>query len=520
MRLPRSNTALGLLGHELRVALRGWFGRRADGRRRSQLQLVIALAFLVFIAAVAGVPAGLGLRQAQVAPNPVILAFGAGAYAAVLTLMISQTLVAAVQALYDRGDLDLLLSSPTSVTRVIAVRALGMAVSASLVFVIFLTPVIVPVAVLAGPKWLSAYGVLVSLALFATSAGLLLALGMLSWLGPRRTKTFAQVAAALIGAGFFLVFQFQNITGRERAEGAWTHIARLAAGGDLRLPEFATWPARAVLGEPLPLLALLGASLAAFALAVAVAGRRFAADAAVAKGADAGPRRAGPRLGSFAGGAFQAVLRKELRLMLRDPALLSQVLLRVLYLLPLGFLVLRNFGAQREAVLTGAAAGIVFMAGQLGASLSWITVSAEDAPALLTLSPTPAGRLWRAKLAAAMLPLAGLLLFPLGALAYVSPPAALAAGMAAAGAGLSAGLINIWMQRPAKRQDLRRRRSASVAASIAELVTGILWAASAGLFISGFAWWASAVPALFAVAVLLALRRPEETILRRLAEAQ
>lgn len=520
MRPPRSNTAAGLLAHELRITLRGWLGRRADGRRRGQAQLLVVVVILAAMTGLAGVPLALWLGRVHVAPDPVISAMGAGVYAAALTLMISQTLVAAVRALFERGDLDLLLSSPVSVTRVIGVRALAMAVSASLVIVVFLSPLILPLAVLASPRWLSAYGVLASLALFAAAAGLLLALGMLAWLGPRRTKTVAQVLAALIGAGFFLVFQFQNLMGQQRAESAWTRIARLAAGGDLKLPEVATWPARAVLGEPLPLLGLLGASVVAFAAAVAVAGRRFAADAAAAKGLGAGSRPARAKLGTFAGGAFYAVLRKELRLMLRDPALLSQVLLRALYLLPLGFLVLRNLDGLGGGALAGAAAAIVFMAGQLGATLSWITISAEDSPALLTLSPTPAGRLWRAKLTAAMLPLAVLLLFPLGALAYVSPAAAGPAAACAAGSGVSAGLINMWMQRPGKRQELRRRRRASLAASMAELVVMMLWASSAGLLVAGFAWWAAAVPAVGALLALLALRQPEEVILRRLAEAQ
>ena len=71
--------------------------------------------------------------------------------------------------------------------------------------------------------------------------------------------------------------------------------------------------------------------------------------------------------------------------------MLSQVLLRVLYIPPLVFLLLRNAGGAADPSLAGAAAGLVFMAGQVSASLSWITISAEEAPELLAMSPAHAG---------------------------------------------------------------------------------------------------------------------------------
>ena len=72
----------------------------------------------------------------------------------------------------------------------------------------------------------------------------------------------------------------------------------------------------------------------------------------------------------------------------------------MLYLLPVTFLLLRSAAGHEIFALPGGAAAITFMAGQVGASLTWITVSAEEAPELLMCAPASAARVRNAKLAA------------------------------------------------------------------------------------------------------------------------
>jgi ABC-2 type transport system permease protein len=255
-----------------------------------------------------------------------------------------------------------------------------------------------------------------------------------------------------------------------------------------------------------------------FLVANQVLGARFAADAAAAAGAGAPARRArAGRSAAFSAGAFRATVRKELRLLARDPALISQVLLRVLYLIPLGFVLLRNAGQGQSLLLPGTVAALGLMAGQVTASLAWITVSAEDAPDLLSAAPAPIRTLRRGKLAAAIAPVAVLLLPILAALAFYAPWVALVGAAGCAAQMAMAGLMNIWWQRPGKRADFRRRRQASWFVTLAELLLGLLIAAATALFAFGTVW--GIAPAAVALVGVLLLRRSDDQIARALLAA-
>jgi ABC-2 type transport system permease protein len=502
-------STLWLLSHEIRLAWRAMASRRRV-RGRGGLLLIVGL--LVFVGFVAGVPAALGLRYLHGPPPPILLLALDGAVVLVWTLMLSQTLSASATALYERRDLDLLLSSPLSARRVMAVRGLGIAVMAVVWFAAIATPFVLPAAVIASPRWLAVYLMLIALALLAAAAGLLLAMALFAVLGPRRTRTVAQVMAAVIGAVFFLAAQSRNFL-PDRGYGAGRSLVGWAEGvtrsGQFGANSPLAWPALAVLGEPLPLLVFVGLSALAFSTVAASLGRRFAANAAAAAGAGAGGRgRAGRvRLRDFKGGAFGAVLRKELRLLWRDPALLSQVLLRVLYLLPLMFVVVRNATQHAGVLVAGGSGGVVVMAGQVAGSLSWITISAEDSPELIACAPVARRLVGRAKMAAALLPVAALVILPCLVVGWFSPLAGIGTFVGAMSSAVCATLLNLWYQKPGKRQDFRRRRSASLLAGIAELAVSLIIGFATGFFSAGSWFWL--IPAVVAAGLMLALRRRE-----------
>jgi ABC-2 type transport system permease protein len=187
-------------------------------------------------------------------------------------------------------------------------------------------------------------------------------------------------------------------------------------------------------------------------------------------------------------------------------------------MVPLVALILRGAGDHQGMATASAAGGLAFMSGQVAGSLSWITVSAEDAPELIAASPARLWTVWRAKVTAALIPLAVLLAVPIGVLVWMSPLAGAVAAIGCAASSVSTALINIWMQKPGKRQDFRRRRDAALVATIAELVVGVLWGAAAGLAAAGYVW--GAIPAVLAVTIILALRRSDEAVMRRLSEIQ
>lgn len=513
MTLFKAASTPWLLAHELRLAWRGFMA----GRKSSGPGALIAFAVLGAMILIGGVFLALGVRHVEVPIVPLAAAIADLALAVILTLMLSSTLAAAADALYERGDLDLLFSSPLSPGKVLFVRALGLAVHAGAWFMVPAVLLLTPSIVLGHPAWAAVFAVLAAAALAASGVGLLLAMALFALIGPRRTRAVAQVMAALIGAAFFLASQYRNLMGKQASESLFARIALDAKEGRIVLPPLADLPLRAALGQPLPLLIMIAVGAGIFLLAAWILGRRFADAAAATQGAET-RKAAGGATRAFASGAFRATLRKEARLMTRDAALLSQVLLRVLYMLPLALLLARNAAHQPAWMLAGGAAAVTFLAGQVAGSLVWITVSAEDTPDLLAMAPTPMAVLNRAKLTAALIPVGLLLVAPVAVLAWFQPLAGL---WTAVGAGLtawSAGMIGVWRQKPGKRADFRRRRGGSFLVAMAELVVAMLIGGATALAVAGWLVWAL-LPLIVAGALMMALRRTDEQIAAALRAA-
>jgi len=514
-----AGSTLWLLRHEMRLTWRRMTERR--GRRRGRFASIwITAAFLVGLMLIAGLPLGFALRRVHEIPiTPLSSLIGAAIVLIAFTLMLSQTLAAAVDALYERADLDLLFSSPIAPRRVLAVRFLAVSFSVFALFGMIVTPILLPIAVMGHPTWLAAVLVLFCIVLAASGAGLLLAATLFRLIGPRRTRTVGQVLAAVVGAAFFLIAQARNILGGAKTASLFSTIMQMSADPRFQHVPGLSWPLRALLGEPLPLLAAIGVGGGVFLIANQVLGARFAADAAAAAGAGAGgPRaRAAGRM-RFVASAFAATLSKELRLIARDPALVAQVLLRVLYMLPLGFVILRQAGQAQTLVLPGSAAALSLVASQVAGSLAWITISAEDAPDLLSCAPAPTRTLRQAKVAAAVLPVAVMLAPVLIPLAVLTPWIGLSAILGCTASVAMAAMMNVWWQKPGKRADFRRRRSSSWLVTIAELLLGFVIAAATGLFAAGLIGWAL-IPAVLALVGVLMLSRSDAQIAQALRAA-
>lgn len=501
-------STLWLLGCELRLTARQWFSRGAR-----VVSFVIVVLALGAGCAFGGVPLALWLRHAPlVLAPPLVLALDLGLLV-VFTLILSQTLSAAVLAFFERGDLDLLLSSPLPPGRVLTVRAVSIALTPFLWFALFLTPVLLPLALLQSASWALDYLLLAAVALLASSAGVFIAMGLIRTIGPRATRTLGQLLAAVIGALFFLASQARNLL-PDRGRSLGASFLRLGPDGPLSPQGLLAIPARAALGEPLPVLALAGGGFAIFTILTLQLGRRFADDAARAAGSGRARRRAlAPAVSdrSFGGGPFLALMRKELRLLRRDPVLLSQVLLRTIYVVPLTALVVRDAGGGGGKILLAAGAGaIVFMAGQIAGSLAWITISAEDAPELLACAPVPASLARRAKLVATLIPVAVLMAVPIGTLMILRPWVGFCAAVGAALSAGSSGLINLWYEKPAPRTAFRSRRGGSVTGASAELLLGLGWAATTGLAGSFSAYaLAPGVLSILALGLLRVFARPD-----------
>lgn len=448
----------GSLGWLLRWQTRwAWQNLSGGTRRGLTVGLIFAgglgvAAFFGLRSLLAGVPLDRPLPDAALGPLTLGLVF-------VFMLMLSACVTAALEALYTRGDLDLLLHSPISPRTVLAARALGVAFSGALGSALLTLPLTFLLLVLGAWRGLGLLGWWLGAALLAATLGLWLTLGLVRVLGVRRARVTASVVGALLGASLFLAFQLPNLLGQS---GRGDLVLRVLEGfgpGRGGWPERESalwWPARAVWSEGGPLLALGLASALAFALSVLLLTRLFVSGVAAAAegtgGRRAGRRQAGPL--RFRP-ARQATLLKEWRMVGRDPELLSRTLLQLVYLLPL------MASAWRGSVVGAASAGIVLLGASLASALAHLTLNAEDAPDLLVTAPRSPAALRRDKWLAAALPPLGLGL--LGVAVFAARDL-LTPGLAAALLGLVAlgvsgsALLVLWRPLPVRRADAFKTR--------------------------------------------------------------
>lgn len=509
-----------LLFSELKITWRGFNGRQRigkDGKPRASRRrgLVIGLVILGVGGAIALalMPQMHILSQTQIRPNGwLVLGISAG-MAFMFSLMLAQALNGATVALYERNDLDLLLSSPLPPRTILTVRALGVAVMAGLTYAVIASLFIVPLAVMGQPQWLAIYAVIAALALTAAAGGMAIAIGLFALIGPRRTRTVAQVLAALIGASLFLLGQARNILPKETLARITAQVEAIDPSQvDVTAPY--AWPALAVLGAPLPLIGLCLAALALFFAVTRLLGRRFGADASAAAGSGAAlgkrPLAAANRRAdrdAFAGGPFRVLFRKELRLLVRDPWLISQVLLQIIYILPIGFALWRAGRSSGEIAMAAGASAICFIGGQLAGNLTWITASAEDAPELIASAPAAMRDIVSAKVLAALTPSVLIVAPAVAAAAFISLRVAVIAAVGAVLAMSTSALLNLWYAKPANRRDFRRRRSGSVLIGVVEMLmlfacSGVTWLLMMRLYLPALGL------ILLIIAVLTVMRRP------------
>jgi ABC-2 type transport system permease protein len=203
-----------------------------------------------------------------------------------------------------------------------------------------------------------------------------------------------------------------------------------------------------------------------------------------------------------------ALRRKEVMLILRDPWLVSQSLMQLLYLVPPAALLWQSYAVAGGAPLVIVPV-LVMAAGQLAGALAWLTISGEDAPDLVSTAPVPRTRLLRSKLEAVMLCIGVVFLPFLLGLMVLSVEAAVTASVAIAVSAASATAIQYWFRSQARRSLFRRRHASSRIATFTEAFSSILWAAAAALAIGGNDLWI--VAAGMVVVLLFAVRRVSPT---------
>jgi ABC-2 type transport system permease protein len=479
----RAGSALWLLKHEVRMfffnanlgAKKG-AAKRGLGKRAAALWLAGFAAIHLFAFTL------LGKLDAVAFEAPQLLVMSlTGMFAVAVSLMLSSGLKSSVEALFERGDLDLLLSSPLSSRSIFTVRLAAIVVGVAALFLFFLAPFAHAGLILGYYRWLGIYPVVIGTAVLAASMSMLITLGLVRLLGVRRTRVVSQVVGALSGAMAFLLSQaYGNMFGSFRQQ-LTDWAAPLLAPGAALGPDSIFWlPGHAILGAPRPLLALSIIAASGFALTVRfthsffVHGVQQAASMVRVAQAPSGGQRF-----QFGRSLTRLVIAKEWRLIARDPQLISQVLLQLLYMLPLCFLLLMKGGLQ----LPGIGAALTFLCGSLTGSLAWVIISAEDAPDLLRAAPCSMGTIRRAKFAAVAMPAPAIVSLPLLWVLTRDPLAALLLCATVGAAVTSSALIAMWCSRPAIRGEFKARTKGNFLSNSLEALNGFAWAGLAYLLL-------------------------------------
>jgi ABC-2 type transport system permease protein len=494
----QTGTAVWFARHESRLAWRDWLAMMTAGKRERRRRLAIGiLAFVIVMHVVAWFVVG---SFAAAAPDKHMLVGITATLLLSWLLMVSQAMESMTRAFYARSDLDLILASPVAADKIFAVRISTVALSVATLALPLAAPFIDMLVVRGGVRWLGAYGVILAMGAAATALAVALTVGLFRAIGAKRTRLVAQVVAAVIGAAFVIGLQVAAIL----SYGTLSRTSILQSDAVLALsPDAGSvlwWPARAVLGDGTALVAVLALSFILLAAAVAIVAPRLGDYAIAASGIGHSPASRARRALAFrAASPRQALRRKEWLLLRRDPWLVSQTLMQMLYLVPPAVLLWRSFEAGGGA-LNLLVPVLVMAAGQLAGGLAWLTISGEDAPDLVATAPMPPRLVLRAKIEAVLAIIAVVFAPLVAVLAVASPWHALVTCAGIVIAAASATAIQLWFRTQAKRSQFRRRQVSSRVATFAEAFSSIGWAATAA--IAAVSLWLAIAPAVMALIVL------------------
>ncbi len=449
-----------LLKNDLRLLLRAWLSRK-----RSMLfsAILISALFALFHTISIGF---FSLVPVELSPQVEALTWGFFVF-----MMMGAAMASAISLLFDHNDLDLLFASPVAPRAVLITRILTLFVGALLSSGLALIPLINGAVIGRGVRYLAAYPTWIFLALISASIGSSAALGLVRLLGPRQARIWVQILGAVVGAAVYLAFQSSRFIPEGETNQIWdTFKALLASPPGLLVAQAGrgSWADLLVLGS----LAVVSTTISGRLLA------RVFLSGVQESGAGSKRRKTAKPRHRVQSGVFQATVLKELRLIRRDPLLLSQVLPSMMYVLPalLGFRAMGGFNLLAPlSVIVGV---------QFSLLLTGVAVDGEEGLDLIRSSPLPEIKLRTAKVAAAMaIPLIGACLLCSVVAVTGRPGLAVVAFATTAATGAACGWLRASEVRPSPRSDILKRRGGRISpCSIASGVLMLIATSAVGIF--------------------------------------
>ncbi|MDE2333382.1 MAG: hypothetical protein KGK10_02465 [Rhodospirillales bacterium] len=481
-----------LLRHELRLA---W---RRGGLAQLGVSFPLAVLTLVVLMHLAAFGFVAGVRLLHWTDADFVAAATVGlAYAAGLILM--QAMRQAVDVLYEGRDLAWLATAPLPLRTILRARMAAIALNAGWLWLVLAGTLADALAVLVTPVALAIYPLVASVALFAAALSVWLVVLLRDLVGLRTMRTLVMLFSMLAGGSVFVGSQVSSVLTAPEQAALWRAL-HPHGGGLLAL---LWWPSRAAMGAAVPLVACIGASIVAAALAAIWVEHRFARG-----GFDNIARRTVRRATSaaaFRTGTWRVLLVKEWRLVWRTPGLVGRALYQGVYLVPVVMAAWRSGAAVAAPVL---AATPVFIGSELARLFMVTAMAGDQAPALAASAPVARRRVRASKFIATAAGAATLAL-PMALAIGLWRPATLPpmlAGMVVAGVG--ALLIGEASATPDRVIDLGNRPGEMFRGAVLGPVAGMAWAISTWLGMQGrplgLATAAGAI-----VLSRIAIRRPE-----------
>ncbi len=473
-----------LVRHELRL----WW-REASTKGLSKRVILISGGFSVLLLGWLWFTLGT-VREVlpKVFPSSVGFWFAVAVWVFAFLFALREAMAQSSTAIFDRGDLDLLIASPMPSKAIFTSRLLGIAISTFLSFSLFVIPYSIAVLLFGFYSLLGIYPALISISLIAASLGMILSLWLTRVLGAKRARSFVDFLSIVVSSLFVLLSQLPNLLKIYQLQ-----LPKTLLESPIFLQKSLLWfPARALYSDPSAVCFSLVFSTSLFWFTSEFLNRWFLSSTqqTVVEKTKA-PKHFAP----FSSNLNALLLKKEWKLILRNPYLLSRTFLPILLLIPL---ILASVGGMRLIALGSLLTmGTVLIGSQFATALTIMSVSAEEAPDLLKSSPISGVRIRQFKLLAALIP-SWLLVTPLFVFMGFQKMSVILPVLVFLGATTCTVILRLWNTRPIPLAQLMGRKrenlpSADIWLSIAEVIANFAWLAVA-FFAPTSSWFFSGLP--------------------------
>ena len=388
--------------------------------------------------------------------------------------LLFMSIMTSFQYFSDRGDLDLLLSSPIKPEIIANSRLIVSTLRTTSMFLFFGTMFIAYTAITLKPILFSYIPVALGLALIEGGVTYIFARGLLIKFGLVAGRRIAQTMGT---SGIVLgVWYMQTSTSgiKSKAEifaydGTFSFIDNTKA-----------WFGEAVLGNWLNALIILLVGMVCYAIFMFIISKDFASDAAIISGQseiDNKKTKVKSTLKfSKNNSAFKAIVKKEILTMTRDSTAIMQVVIPIATLIPFFYIINTNDDTTKDVMKYIVPPMIIMLTASISASVAWLVASVEEAGDLLKSSPASYYKIYLYKGFVAFLPaLLEIIIISL-AIAKLGLFVIAVTILFALLANLSAIFIEFANIRPSKRPKMMQKPERSFIGILYSMLVMAIWA--------------------------------------------